>query len=111
MVSSGVQLEIIRAAALEPSLANGGDVVTKDQEWAEKLGRRLPVVAEQPQSGAEIVRISREMNYNAIVVPAPSESWKFGGDNPDDWLSYVLKNSPCGVFIAVHPAIPREVVG
>ena len=111
MVSSGVQLEIVRAAALDPALANGSDAVTKDQEWAEKLGRRLPLVAEKLQSGPDIVRISRELNFGAIVVPAPSESWKFRGDNPDDWLSYVLKNSPCGVFIAVHPAIPREVVG
>jgi hypothetical protein len=104
-------LDVVRAAPLEPMLANGSDAVDKDREWAEKLGRPLHIVAADPQSGAEIVRISREMDYDAIVLPAPSSSWKFGGPNADDWMSFVLANAPCGVFIAVHPSIPREVVG
>ncbi len=110
MVSSGVQLDVVRAAPLEPTLANCSEVVDKDRDWAEKLGRKLNTIAAELQTGPDIVRITRQLEYDAIVLPAPSASWKFSGPNAEDWMSYVLANAPCGVFIAVHPSIPREVV-
>ncbi len=111
MVSSGVELDVVRAAAFEPTLVNGHDALVKDREWAEQLGRSLNVLAAEPQSGADIVRLSRECDHDAIVLPAPSTSWAPPGADADDWMSYVVSHAPCSVFIAVHPAIPREVVG
>ena len=111
MVSSGVELDVVRAAAFEPALVNGHDALLKDREWAEQLGRPLNVLAAEPQSGADIVRISREGNHDAIVLPAPSTTWAPAGADADDWMSYVVTHAACSVFIAVHPAIPREVVG
>jgi hypothetical protein len=111
MISTGVELDVVRASPLEPTLMNGHDALNKDRQWAERLGRTLKVLADKPQTGAEIVRISREGNYDAIVLPAASASWTPSGAAPDDWMSFVVHHAPCSVFIAVHPTIPREVVG
>jgi Amino acid permease len=111
MVSSDVELDAVRAAALESTLVNGHDMLAIDREWAEQVGRPLNVLATEPQSGADIVRFSREGNHDAIVVPAQSTSWPSAGAGTDNWLSYIIAHAPCGVFIAVHPSIPREVVG
>jgi amino acid transporter/nucleotide-binding universal stress UspA family protein len=111
MVSSGTELSIVRGAPLETALVNGHDAMAKDLEWAEQLGRPLSILSAQPQSGPEIIRMCGDGNFDAIVVPAPSTSWRREPDIDDDgWLSYVVTHAPCSVFIAVHPAIPREVV-
>ncbi len=111
MVSSGVVLDVVRAAALEPTQINGQDTLVSDRERAEQVGRKLTIIEAGPQSGPDIVRISRQQKHDAIVVPAPSTSWRPEEAGAEDWVSYVIANAPCGVFIAVHPAIPREVVG
>ena len=111
MVSSGVQLDVVRAAAHEPALANGLDALVKDQEWAAQLGRPLNVLTAEPQSGPDIIRLSREGNYDAIVVPAPSTTWAPRREVAEDWMSYVVTHAPCSVFVAIHPKIPREIVG
>jgi amino acid transporter len=110
MVSSGVQLDVVRAVPLESEPGNGSDAVDKDREWAEKLGRKMSLVSDRPQTGPDIIQITRDLSYDAIVLPAPSTSWKFGGPDAQDWMSYVLSHAHCGVFIAVHPSVPREVV-
>jgi amino acid transporter/nucleotide-binding universal stress UspA family protein len=111
MISTGVELDVVRALPLEPTLINGHNALDKDRQWAERLGRPLKVLADEPQTGGEIVRMSREGNYDAIVLPAAAASWAPSGAAPDDWMSFVLHHAPCSVFIAVHPTIPREVVG
>jgi hypothetical protein len=55
--------------------------------------------------------MSRDGNYDAIILPAPSTAWPPAGDGDEGWMSYVVQHAPCPVFIAVHPSIPREVVG
>ena len=111
MLSTGVELDVVRASPLEPTLMNGHDALDKDRQWAERLGRTLKVLADEPQTGSEIVRMSREGSYDAIVLPAASASWTPSGAAAEDWMSFVLHHAPCSVFIAVHPTIPREVVG
>jgi amino acid transporter/nucleotide-binding universal stress UspA family protein len=111
MISSSTELDVIRALPLEPALANGHDATEKDRQWAEQLGRAVKVLVGTTQSGPEIVRLSREGAYDAIVLPALSASATPFGTAGDDWPIYVLQHAPCSVFIAVHPAIPREAVG
>ncbi|HVT29510.1 MAG TPA: universal stress protein, partial [Lacipirellulaceae bacterium] len=112
MLSSSAELDVVRVRSLELEGTNGHDTFVKDRQWAEQLGRTLKVLSEEPQSGAEIVRMSREGNYDAIVLPAPSTKWPPTGEGDErDWMSYVVSHAPCSVFIAVHPTIPREVVG
>ena len=72
---------------------------------------QLGCLLKQTQNGPEIVRLSREGVYDAIVLPALSASATPFGTAVDDWPIYVLQHAPCSVFIAVHPAIPREAVG
>jgi nucleotide-binding universal stress UspA family protein len=111
MMSSSTSLDVIRAHKLDPTATNGTEAFEKDRQWAEQLGRPVKVLSDAPQSGPEIVRMSREGNYDAIILPAPSTSWAPGGAGDDDWMAYVVQHASCSVFIAVHPAIPREVVG
>ena len=111
MLSSSVELDVVRASPLEPTLANGHDPFEKDRQWAEQLGRTLKVLAEDRQTGPEIVRMSRDGGYDAIVLPALSASETPFGTAAADWPIYVLLHARCSVFIAVHPTIPREIVG
>jgi len=111
MTSGGVKLDVVRAAPIEANLTNGHNALAKDAERAGQVGRPITVLEMEPQPGEEIVRLSREGNYDVIIVPAPSTSWKPSGAEADDWMSYVVTHAPCNVFIAVHPSIPREVVG
>ena len=111
MVSGSVQLDVVQAASLTPTASNGFDTLAKDQQWADQLGRTLNVVAGGPKTGVEIVEFSRTSNCDAIVLPALSASGTPFGTATLDWPIYVLQHAPCSVFIAVHPAIPREAVG
>jgi amino acid transporter/nucleotide-binding universal stress UspA family protein len=111
MLSGSVQLDVARAPALSSEVENGADTLIRDRQWAEQLDRTLTVVADTPLSGIEIIEISRKGNYDAIVLPALTASATPFGPATLDWPVYVLQHAPCSVFIAVHPAIPREAVG
>jgi hypothetical protein len=110
MLAADVDLDIVPVPAEEPATGEGRDAVEADQQRAEQLGRTLKVLATEPQSGPDIVRLASEGRYDAIVLPAPAEA-AASGMATDDWRNYVLQNAGCGVFIATHPAIPREIVG
>jgi amino acid transporter len=109
MVSSGVELDVVRAAPLNATLVNGSDTLLKDKDWAAQLGRPLNILAAEPQRGQEIVRISREKNHDAIVLPAQPRMPEVSSEQ--DWEAFILAHAHCGVFLAVHPVVPREVVG
>ena len=109
MLSTGIDLDVVPVAPLEPSANPGNGTLDKDRQWAEQLGRTLRVLATKPQEGPEIVRMLAADGYDAVVLPAPSASWKpLATDS--NWLSYVAQHAPCSVFTAIHPAIPRVVV-
>jgi amino acid transporter/nucleotide-binding universal stress UspA family protein len=110
MLSSGVELDLVRVLPQEPALANGSNTLEKDRQWAERLGRAVKLLAEENQTGPEIVALSRAGNYDAIVLPAPS-SWPAAAAETHDWMSHIIRHASCSVFVAVHPGIPREVVG
>ncbi len=111
MLSSRTELDVMCALSLERTETNGQDAFEKDRQWAAQLGRELRVLAEDPKSGQEIVRMGRDGNFDAIVLPAHAAQWTPSEAGADDWISYVVHHAPCSVFIAIHPAIPREVVG
>ena len=110
MLSSGVEHDIVRVKSPEAAAINGNSSLSKDKEWAEQLGRAIRLLNGEPQTGPEIVTLSREGNYDAIVLPAPS-TWPPAPADADDWMGYIVRHAPCSVFIAIHPSIPREVVG
>ena len=110
MLSTGVALDFVRVSPTEPTLVNGHDTFDKDRQWAEQLGRIVEVLANESQSGPEVVRLIAAGGYDAIVLPAPSAYWTPSG-SADDWLTFVMHHASCSVFVAVHPTVPREVVG
>ncbi len=82
----------------------------RDQQHASQLGRKLKVLATEPQTGPDIVRMARDGSYNVIVLPWSEEKRTSSGPVEFDWVHYVLQNAPCSVFLASHPVIPKEVV-
>jgi hypothetical protein len=112
MLSTGVELDLV---AVSPSGSssyedNGQKALDRDQQRALQLGRKLKILADQPQTGPDIVRMAREGNYNVIVVPWSDENRTTSEPMDSDWVHFVLQNSPCSVFLASHPVIPKEVV-
>ena len=86
------------------------DVLQKDQNRAEQLGRAVTLLPEKQPNGPDLVQLAREGDYNVIVLPWSEELRAFSETPPGEWVKLVLHNSPCSVFLASHPVIPREVV-
>jgi hypothetical protein len=110
MLAPDVDLDLVAVAPLASNPVYGHDLLENDQLQAVQLGRKLNVLALEPQTGADIVRFARDGNYNVIVLPWTEESRTQVGPIDCDWSSYVLQNAPCGVLLASHPVVPKEVV-
>lgn len=110
MISTDVKLELVRAAPLDPAVATN-DEFSKDRKWAEQLKRPVVALSTEVLDGCEIVRLCQERNHDAIIMPAPPHLRIQPGEDRADWLTYVVHHAPCGVFLAMHPLIPRNVVG
>ncbi|MGD9633641.1 MAG: APC family permease [Pirellulales bacterium] len=110
MVASDVQLDMVpvRSEAVLPTVEH--DAIHDDQQRASKLGRAVRLLSEQPQSGADIVRLAREGVYDVLVLPWPDVASSAEHADASEWIDFVRRNSPCSVFLAAHPVIPREVV-
>jgi amino acid transporter/nucleotide-binding universal stress UspA family protein len=109
MLSSGVQHDVVKVESQEAAAMNGQHTLAKDVQSAEQVGREVRLLTDTTQTASQIVALSRTGNYDAIVLPAPS-SWPPESDG-DDWMAYIVRHAPCSVFVAMHAAIPREVVG
>jgi nucleotide-binding universal stress UspA family protein len=88
-----------------PSEAN---IIQHDAQRARRLGRELKVHSITGNDEAEIVRLARESQYDLIILRLPEETALRSGTGTT-LLQYVLHNSHCPVFLASHPAIPKEV--
>jgi hypothetical protein len=92
-----------------PMQLGGCDALERDKQYAQQLARPLQVLEAHPKSGGDIVDIVREGDFDAVVLPTPLIAWS--PNAADDWTMYVLRHSPCSVFLATHPVVPREIVG
>jgi hypothetical protein len=112
MLSTSVDLDLVAVAppGVPNHHENGHAALDRDQQRAVQLGRKLKILASDPQTGPDIVRAAREGNYNVIVLPWSEEKRTSSGPAEFDWVHYVLQNAPCSVFLASHPVIPKELV-
>jgi amino acid transporter/nucleotide-binding universal stress UspA family protein len=110
MLAADVGLGIVPIASTEALPQNELPTIEQDRLQAAQLGRPVQVLANRPQTGEEIVQLINEGNYDAVVLPAISVPGA-GNGAVDALTDYILHHAPCGVFIAFHPAIPRQVVG
>jgi hypothetical protein len=111
MLAADVDLDIVPVPSGQTAGDEARTAIEADRQWAQQLGRTLRVLANEPPSGPDIIRLASEGRYDAIVLQAPGESSAAFASAIEDWMRYVLQNATCGVFIAAHPAIPREIVG
>ncbi|MEX2317740.1 MAG: amino acid permease [Pirellulales bacterium] len=109
MLAADIGLGIVSIASSETLPQNELPTIEQDRQQAEQLGRPVQVLADRPQSGEEIVQLINAGNYDAVVLPSAGMPGATGGA-ADACIDYLLHHAPCGVFIAFHPAIPRQVV-
>jgi amino acid transporter/nucleotide-binding universal stress UspA family protein len=90
--------------------ANGASLVRQDQERAANLGRQLQLLEAKHDTGAEIVRLAREGQFDLIILCLSHDS--HGGPPAllDLRTEHVLRHAHCPVFLAAAPGIPQEVV-
>jgi nucleotide-binding universal stress UspA family protein len=110
MLAPDVGLGIAPIASMEALPQNELPTIEQDRLQAAQLERPVQVLASRTQTGEEIVQLINEGDYDAVVLPAISLP-SAGNGKVDALTDYVLHHAPCGVFIAFHPAIPRQVVG
>jgi amino acid transporter/nucleotide-binding universal stress UspA family protein len=108
MLLAEVDLDLAPVASSQPQLDGGPNNLDRDKRQAEQLGRKVKVLAGGPQSAAEVVRLAQEGNYDLIVLPSTEESRSSAAD---DWAGFILQNSPCSVFLASLPTLPKQLVG
>jgi hypothetical protein len=109
MIAAEVALDMVPIAPAEATPSMDPDAIQKDQQRGAQLGRIVDILATELQSGPDIVRLASKGNYDVLVLPWPL-TWT-PSSNVSDWLSYVRQHSPCSVFLAAHPVVPRETVG
>jgi amino acid transporter len=112
MLARDVDLDLVPVTprSIEQRPDNGHSSLEDDQQRAVQLGRKLKILAREPQAGSEIVRLAREGSYNVIVLPWSEETRQYANVSEADWAHFILQNAPCSVFLASHPVVPKEVV-
>jgi amino acid transporter len=109
MLSSNVDLDLVAVTPMIGHSNSGRASLEHDQDHALQIGRKLNILAAEPQTGSDIVRLAREGNYNVVVLPWSEEARSNSLPVESDWAYYVLQNAPCSVFLASHPVVPKEV--
>ena len=109
MLLPEVELNFSIAAPVDLPQANGRETIVRDKRQAEQLGRTIKLLGDEPQSGSDIVRLAEAEGYDLIVLPTAGESRAFSSALQDDCAEFILRNAPCSVFVASHPALPKAV--
>src|SRR5262249_43114778 len=71
MLSTSVDFDLVPVTppGINSHYENGKAALDRDQQRAVQLGRKLRILATEPQTGPDIVRTARDGGYNVIVVP------------------------------------------
>src|SRR5262249_21422557 len=85
LVAEG-DLDLAGVASGQPQLNGGRNNLDRDKRQAEQLGRKVKVLATEPQSAAEVVRLAQEGKYDLIVLPSTEESRSTAAD---DWAGFI----------------------
>jgi hypothetical protein len=89
---------------------NGQVLIEQDRERAASLGRQLQLLAAKANSGADIVRVAKEGEFDLIILALPPERPSAATALLDARTDHVLRRAHCRVFLAAAPIIPDEVV-
>jgi hypothetical protein len=80
-----------------------------EQKQAKQLGRELQVLSPPKNLGAWLVQLTREGQYDLIILPLPPESPPGQALPENSWQLYVLRRAPSYVLLAAPPMVPQEV--
>jgi hypothetical protein len=110
MLDPQVLLGVLPAQHGHSSTGNGQLFIEQDRERAASLGRQLQLLSAKADSGADIVRVAQEGQYDLIILALPPERPSAAAALLDERTDYVLRRAHCRVFLAAAPIIPDEVV-
>ena len=80
-----------------------------DENRAKQLGRELTITDVNGEPGPDVVRLAREGHFDLVVVATPAQWSDTNGRPTAPWLHFLLEHSHCPIFLAIPPAIPKEV--
>jgi amino acid transporter/nucleotide-binding universal stress UspA family protein len=107
MLDPQVALGLVPLAAKGQAAANGNGTINQDIERARQLGRKVELLSpDGDDQTSALVRLAREGKYDLVVVGVSSESINNQTSPVDN--TYLLRHSPCRVFLSAPPAIPQE---
>ena len=86
MLAPEVSLDLIAVAPMGEHATVPEDVLQKDQNRAEQLGRAVTLLPEKQPNGPDLVQLAREGDYNVIVLPWSEESRAFSETPPGEWV-------------------------
>jgi hypothetical protein len=109
MLDPQVRLAVVPDIPAGAEPYNGHSIIQQDRERAERLGRDLAVSEMKEATGAEVVRLAQEGEYDLIILPVPPEAPAGRQSRLDERAHYVLDHAHCRVFLAAAPLIPQEV--
>jgi amino acid transporter len=110
MLDPDVSLGLVPLIPAGQEPHDGFPLVQQDRDRATQLGRLVKLFESPEQSGAEIVRLAREGEYDLIILALPQDRPAGADSMLDDRSDYVLRHAHCRVFLAATPVIPHEVV-
>ena len=110
MLASDVELDFIAIPHSNERVADTEGMLRRDQRQAEQLGRQIAVFEAHTQIGPTVIRQAELGNYSLIVLPWTEEFREFSAAAETDWSEFIVQNSPCSVFLASHPAVPKAAV-
>ncbi len=109
MLAEDVELSFVAVSHSNGQIV-ADNVLRRDQHQAEQLGRRINVFDADIPIGPAVAQHARQGNYSLIVLPWSDEAHEFAASPQSDWSEYIIHHSPCSVFLASRPTVPKEAV-
>jgi hypothetical protein len=110
MLDPQVSLGVLAVTHGNSSPGNGRLLIEQDRERAASLGRQLQLLSAKADTGADIVRVAQEGQYDLIILALPPERPSAATALLDERTDHILRRAHCRVFLAAAPIIPDEVV-
>jgi hypothetical protein len=89
---------------------NGSSMLLAEQEHAKQLGREIQAQELEDDAGPGILRLAQEGHYDLIILGLPPDSSASQSLPVSGWISHILRNAQCRVFLAATPPAPQTVV-
>jgi amino acid transporter len=107
MLDSQVVLDLVAVSPAGKSPQENQEILARDAQIAQQLGRQLRVHSLDNEAGAGIAELARDGRYDLIVLPLTDHDPKGGIGLNEAWVDHVARHAECAVFLAAQPSLPE----